>query len=527
MSRSKIWIAGIISLVLLIGLASLPGRTVQVQAATGSTCPAGITVTQITAPFSYSGAGAFCWSSTELGSYIQSWGADVVQVTGVDETNKYVPTDQMLRDTTGTYYVYYKASTASGNFSAVGSSGITGCHAAWCSTGQYSSMAFSPYTMFNDVWGATSGQMISVESPSNWWVNANFPETSGVKSYPNASLNLSGKTLSNLGSCTSSFNVTVPSSGSYETAYDLWVPSEVMIWMNKNGAVGPIAQGWNSDGTPIASATNVVVGGRTWDVYHGGSNVVSFVLQGNVNSGTVDIGAILNWIAAQGWISSTSNLGNFQFGFEITSAPGGLTFTDNAYSLSCGGVVPPTPTPSRTPAPTATPVPTGTPVRTATPVPTGTPTPSRTPAPTATPVPTGTPVRSATPVPTATPSLPSIRPSPTLLPCGLCTPTPPPTVRCTAAYSISSSWGSGFNANVTVSNPGTVAVKTWKVTWTWGGNQSIVNSWNAAITSSGTAVTANSMAYNGAIAAGGNTSFGFQASFSGTNTNPTLTCSAT
>ena len=540
MSRSKIWTAGIIGLILLIGLASLPGRTVQVQAATGSTCPSGLAVTQITAPFSYSGAGEFCWSSTELGSYIQSWGTDVVQVTGVDETNKYVVTDQMLRDTTGTYYVYYKASTASGNFTAVGSSGVTGCHAEWCSIGQYSSMAFSPYTMFNDVWGATSGQMISVESPSNWWVNANFPETSGVKSYPNASLNLSGKTLSNLGSCTSSFNVTVPSSGSYETAYDLWVPSEVMIWMNKNGAVGPIAQGWNSDGTPIASATNVAVGGRTWDVYHGGSNVVSFVLQGNVNSGTVDIGAILNWIAAQGWISSTSNLGNFQFGFEITSAPGGLTFTDNAYSLSCGGVVQPTPTPSRTPAPTATatatattsrtptptPTPTGTPVRTATPVPTRTPTPTGTPVRTATPVPTRTPTPTGTPVRTATPA-------PTGTPVRTATPAPPTgtasasTVRCSAAYSISNSWGSGFNANVTVSNPGTVATKTWKVTWTWGGNQSIVNSWNATITSSGTAVTANNAAYNGALAAGGNTSFGFQASFSGTNTNPTLTCSAT
>jgi cellulose 1,4-beta-cellobiosidase len=80
---------------------------------------------------------------------------------------------------------------------------------------------------------------------------------------------------------------------------------------------------------------------------------------------------------------------------------------------------------------------------------------------------------------------------------------------------------------VTVSNPGTVATKTWKVTWTWGGNQSIVNAWNAAIASNGTAVTATNMGYNGAIAAGGNTTLGFQASFSGTNSNPTLTCSAT
>ena len=293
-------------------------------------------------------------------------------------------------------------------------------------------------------------------------------------------------------------------SGSWEFAYDLWVPSEVMIWMHKNGNVGPIAQGWNSDGTPVAAATNVTVGGSTWDVYRGGSNVVSLVRQGNIDSGTVDIAAILNWIAAQGWITNTSGLGKFQLGPEITSAPGGLTFTTNSYSMSCGGVVPPTPTPVRTASPTATPVPTGTPVRTATPVATGTPT--STPVRTATPVPSGTPVRTSTPVP------------PTTTPSG---------ARCTAAYSISSSWGSGFNANITVSNPGTVATKTWKVTWTWGGNQSIVNSWNAAITSSGAAVTANSMAYNGAIAAGGNTSFGFQASLSGTNTNPTLTCSAT
>ena len=396
MSRSKVWTAGVVGLVLLIEAVSVSAQPV--RAATGSTCPAGLTVTPITAPFAYGGAGEFCWSATELGSYVQSWGADVVQVTGVDETNKYVPTDQMLRDTTGTYYVYYKSSTANGNFSAVGSSGITGCHAEWCSIGQYSSMAFSPYTMFNNVWGATSGQMIQVESPSNWWVNSTFPETSGVKSYPNASLDLTGKTLANLGSCTSSFNVTGPATGSWEFAYDLWVPSEVMIWMHKNGNVGPIAQGWNSDGTPIAAATNVTVGGSTWDVYHGGSNVVSLVRQGNIDSGTVDIAAILNWIAAQGWITNTSGLGKFQFGPEITSAPGGLTFTTNSYSMSCGGVVPPTPTPASSATRTASPTPTATPTATATASRTASPTPTATR--TATPTPTGTP----TPTPTATPT---------------------------------------------------------------------------------------------------------------------------
>ena len=47
--------------------------------------------------------------------------------------------------------------------------------------------------------------------------------------------------------------------------------------------------------------------------------------------------------------------------------------------------------------------------------------------------------------------------------------------------------------------------------WTWPGSQTITNSWNATVTSSGAAVTANSLSYNGAIGVGGNTSFGIQA----------------
>jgi cellulose 1,4-beta-cellobiosidase len=80
---------------------------------------------------------------------------------------------------------------------------------------------------------------------------------------------------------------------------------------------------------------------------------------------------------------------------------------------------------------------------------------------------------------------------------------------------------------VTVTNTGTVATKSWKVTWTWGGNQAISNSWNATVTSSGTSVSATNQVYNGAIAPGGNTAFGFQAGFTGTITAPALTCSAT
>ena len=98
--------------------------------------------------------------------------------------------------------------------------------------------------------------------------------------------------------------------------------------------------------------------------------------------------------------------------------------------------------------------------------------------------------------------------------------------KCTATYLNNNDWGAGFTAAVTITNTGTVATTSWKVTWTFGGNQSIVNLWNAGYTQSGASVTATNLAYNGALGVGANTSFGFQAGYSGTNTAPTLTCTA-
>jgi cellulose 1,4-beta-cellobiosidase len=98
---------------------------------------------------------------------------------------------------------------------------------------------------------------------------------------------------------------------------------------------------------------------------------------------------------------------------------------------------------------------------------------------------------------------------------------------CTAAYAITQDWGAGFTAAVTVTNTGTTATQTWKVTWTFGGSQVVTNMWNANSAQSGAAETATNMPYNNVIPAGGNTSFGFQASNNGTNAVPTLTCTAT
>ncbi|GAA1968174.1 extracellular catalytic domain type 1 short-chain-length polyhydroxyalkanoate depolymerase [Catenulispora subtropica] len=96
---------------------------------------------------------------------------------------------------------------------------------------------------------------------------------------------------------------------------------------------------------------------------------------------------------------------------------------------------------------------------------------------------------------------------------------------CAAAYSVTSQWNNGFTASVTVTNNGTAPSTGWKVTWTWGGGQQITNVWNGVLAGTGAgAVTITNAGYNGSIAPGGNTSFGFQATFSGTNASPTLSC---
>ena len=97
---------------------------------------------------------------------------------------------------------------------------------------------------------------------------------------------------------------------------------------------------------------------------------------------------------------------------------------------------------------------------------------------------------------------------------------------CTASMHVDSQWNTGFTATVTVANSGTVPTKGWKVTWNWGCGQQITGSWNATVTQSGSAVSAVNLSYNGAVAGGANTTFGVQGTYSGANTLPALTCTA-
>jgi endo-1,4-beta-xylanase len=83
-------------------------------------------------------------------------------------------------------------------------------------------------------------------------------------------------------------------------------------------------------------------------------------------------------------------------------------------------------------------------------------------------------------------------------------------------------WNTGFTANITVKNGGSSALNGWTLKWSQsGGTQTVTQAWNATVTKSGTAYTATNLAYNGAVPAGGTTSFGFNADWSGSNPAPT------
>ncbi|MBD0840144.1 glycoside hydrolase family 12 protein [Streptomyces sp. TRM68416] len=205
-------------------------------------------------------------------------------------------------------------------------------HAAvWNSCDKWGNTSLNGYTLYNNIWGSGAGsQCIWANSGTNWGVWANHPNTGGIKSYPN-SKKVINKTIASIGTLTSNYNVTVPSSGAYNTSYDIWdtdYDHEIMLWVNYRGPVGPL-------GTSQGSAT---LGGHTWNVYkgnNGANEVYSFLRTSNSNSGSVNIKPILTWISAtKGWMSSNETIGDVQFGFEITSSSGGLDFRTNDLTVS-------------------------------------------------------------------------------------------------------------------------------------------------------------------------------------------------
>ena len=91
---------------------------------------------------------------------------------------------------------------------------------------------------------------------------------------------------------------------------------------------------------------------------------------------------------------------------------------------------------------------------------------------------------------------------------------------CHVAYSTTSQWTGGFTASVTITNTGSSAISGWTLKFTFPGDQHITNAWNGTASQSGENVTITNASYNAAIAPGGNTSAGFQGTWTNSDATP-------
>jgi CubicO group peptidase (beta-lactamase class C family) len=86
------------------------------------------------------------------------------------------------------------------------------------------------------------------------------------------------------------------------------------------------------------------------------------------------------------------------------------------------------------------------------------------------------------------------------------------TVRCSVNYQITNDWGSGYQADITVTNNGSTDISGYELKWAQGPGEAFNYGWNALYTVAGTNMTASNTSnyWNGVIKAnGGKVSFGF------------------
>ncbi len=215
----------------------------------------------------------------------------------------------------------------------------------------FASKSDGSYTFNNDVWSpcqsvpvAAGEQTIWAKSNLDWGVSSNQPDTGHIKSYPHIGYAVN-KSLSSLKSLTAVVSAITPSSGAWESTFDIWAGNkayEIMVWLNYTGFpngcgnVKPISASWTFSGCAIPIQTNVQLSGGSWNVYEGsnGSNTVySFLRTEKTNQTKLDVLAFMNYLKSKNYFDDVV-LGDVEYGFEITSSPGGLSFASKNFSVT-------------------------------------------------------------------------------------------------------------------------------------------------------------------------------------------------
>jgi lysophospholipase L1-like esterase len=97
---------------------------------------------------------------------------------------------------------------------------------------------------------------------------------------------------------------------------------------------------------------------------------------------------------------------------------------------------------------------------------------------------------------------------------------------CRPTYRVTNSWGTGFNAEVSVANAGSTVLNGWTVRMTLASGQTITNLWNGVNTGTSGPVSVRNAPYNGTIAVNASTAFGYTANGNGALTPTNITCTS-
>ena len=184
----------------------------------------------------------------------------------------------------------------------------------------FGSETLGAYTVSNNMWNAGGGgisQTLSACSSSDWNVDANVADDDGgVKTYPNSAYNFAvPPAISSLAAVTSTFGSTLPASGDFEDAYDIWLNGtagtggdEVMIWTDNHGQ------------TPAGSqVTTATIGGQSYTVWQAVGGPITFVSDTNVTGGDLNLLQFFQWLISQGYEPASSTLNQVAYGAEIVS----------------------------------------------------------------------------------------------------------------------------------------------------------------------------------------------------------------
>ncbi|MGC4757772.1 cellulase family glycosylhydrolase [Micromonospora trifolii] len=97
-----------------------------------------------------------------------------------------------------------------------------------------------------------------------------------------------------------------------------------------------------------------------------------------------------------------------------------------------------------------------------------------------------------------------------------------PASAATAVFSVTNNWGNGYQGQVTVTNDTSAPITSWRVEFDLPSSSTVSQSWNAQQTTSGSHYTFANVSWNGTLAAGASTSFGFLVNGTGTPLNCTV-----